>query len=131
MWSVFKNATHLDDNDAVSQLLESCDENLRKNLTRTLGALVSTHEQTVLRNIKSLAEKTLWLLVCNYNICVRTGTNQSEFSQLVYESLQFQNGICPSASCQISIDYSDIMVRDALMRGLENDEIRLDILSDS
>lgn len=57
--------------------------------------------------------------------------DQSEFSQLVYESLKFQNGICPSASCQISIDYSDIMVRDALMRGLENDEIRLDILSDS
>lgn len=92
-WSDYKNATQLDDNDAVFQLLESCDENLRKNLTRTFRALASTHEQTVLRNIKSLAEKTLWLHVCNYNVSARTETNQSESSLLVYECLQFQSGM--------------------------------------
>lgn len=58
----YKSATHLDEND-VFQLLECCNEILRKDLTKTFNALASTDKQTVLHNIKSLA-------VCQENIMI-------------------------------------------------------------
>ena len=38
---------------------------------------------------------------------------------------------CLSDTCGSSVDYSDIMIRDALIRGLDDEEIRLDILGES
>ena len=54
-WSDYKQATRLTGTDTIYQLLECCDEGLRKDLTRTFGALSSSDEETVLRNIKTLA----------------------------------------------------------------------------
>ena len=45
-WTDYKQATHLNDSDTVFQLLECCDEELRKDLSG---------EETVLKNIKTLA----------------------------------------------------------------------------
>ncbi len=41
------------------------------------------------------------------------------------------NFVVACAQCQHGNDYSDIMVRDAIIRGLEDSDIRLDILSES
>ena len=41
-WSDYKAATHLTGPDMVFQLLECCDEALRKDLTRTFGTLAQT-----------------------------------------------------------------------------------------
>nr|KAG5706167.1 hypothetical protein BaRGS_025789 [Batillaria attramentaria] len=38
---------------------------------------------------------------------------------------------CPSLACHAEVDYSNIMIRDVLIRGLEGEEIRLDILGES
>ena len=38
---------------------------------------------------------------------------------------------CPSDTCRSSVDYSDIMIRDALVRGLNDEEILLDIMGES
>nr|KAG5712492.1 hypothetical protein BaRGS_011466 [Batillaria attramentaria] len=38
---------------------------------------------------------------------------------------------CPSLACHAEVDYSNIMIRDVLIRGLEDEEIRLDILGES
>ena len=54
-WSDYKAATHLTGQDVVYQLLECCDESLRKDLTRTFGSLSNRTEEALLRNIKSLA----------------------------------------------------------------------------
>ena len=53
-WSDYKAATHLTGSDIVFQLLECCDEALRKDLTRTFGTLASSDEQTILSNMKTL-----------------------------------------------------------------------------
>lgn len=41
------------------------------------------------------------------------------------------NVACPSDTCDANVDYSDVMVRDVLIRGLNDEEIRLDILGES
>ena len=53
------------------------------------------------------------------------------------DRLRGQAGVCSfsikclSDTCGSSVDYSDIMIRDALIRGLDDEEIRLDILGES
>ena len=54
-WSTYKQATKLNGEDTIFQLLECCDEPLRKDLTRTYGTLTTDNEATVLSYIKTLA----------------------------------------------------------------------------
>ena len=41
-WSEYKQATHLSGTDIIFQLLECCSDPLRKDLTRTFGALTGS-----------------------------------------------------------------------------------------
>ena len=54
-WTDYKAATHLSGTDVIFQLLECCEETLRKDLTRTFGALSCSDETMVLANMKTLA----------------------------------------------------------------------------
>ena len=54
-WNGYKNATKLQDADIVFQLLECCEEPLRKDLTRVHGDLTTDDEETVLQRIQTLA----------------------------------------------------------------------------
>lgn len=67
-WSEYKAATHLTGTDIVYQLLECCDDGLRKDLTRTFGALTSKNEQTILTNIKSLAVRQENIMVARVQL---------------------------------------------------------------
>ena len=54
-WSIYKQATKLVGGDVIFQLLETCDESLRRDLTRAHGELVGEPEDTVLGHIKRFA----------------------------------------------------------------------------
>ena len=104
-WSDYKAVTHLAGSDVIYQLLECCEETLRKDLTRTFGALATSNEQTVLLNVQSFSAR------------LRGQAGVSNFKV--------------ECSCSNQVDYSDIMIRDALIKGLADDEICLDILGES
>ena len=54
-WTEYKQATRLSGQDIIFQLLECCDEALRKDLSRSFSNLTSYDETTLLGHIKSLA----------------------------------------------------------------------------
>ena len=55
-WKEYRDGTKLTGSDCVSQLLECCDEDLRRDLTRAAGgSLAKKSEQDVLEAIKALA----------------------------------------------------------------------------
>ena len=54
-WREYKLATRLTGPDIIYQLLECCDEALRKDLSRSFSNLTSSDEETLLKNIKTLA----------------------------------------------------------------------------
>ncbi|RUS78870.1 hypothetical protein EGW08_013375 [Elysia chlorotica] len=134
-WFDYKQATHLEDSDAVFQLLECCDEALRKDLTRTFGVLASSDEQTVLANIKTLAVRQENVMVARVQP-QQMRQNRDEPVRDYAARLRGQAGVCnfkikcSSATCATKVDYSD-MIRGALIRGIEDEEIRLDILGES
>ncbi|KAK7498143.1 hypothetical protein BaRGS_00010731 [Batillaria attramentaria] len=134
-WSDYKQATRLTGPDVVFQLLECCDEALRKDLTRTYGALASSDEQTVLRNIKTLAVRQENVMVARVHL-QQMRQDRDEPVRAFAARLRGQAGVCnfrvnPSLACHAEVDYSNIMIRDVLIRGLEDEEIRLDILGES
>ena len=55
-WTEYKQATKIDGQEAVLQLLECCEENLRRDVTRAAGGtLTQKTEQQVLTAIRALA----------------------------------------------------------------------------
>ena len=135
-WTDYKQATQLNDSDTVFQLLECCDEELRKDLTRTYGALASSGEETVLKNIKTLAVRKENVMAARVKL-QQMRQDRDEPVRAFAARLRGQAGVCsfsikcPSDTCGSSVDYSDIMIHDALIRGLNDEEIRLDILGES
>ena len=132
-WSDYKAATRLTGQDIVYQLLECCDDSLRRDLTRTYGSLSACTEATALANVKSLAVRQENVMVARVQL-QNMRQDRDEPVRAFTARLRGQAGVCnfqikcSKTDCEEAVDYSDMMIRDALIRGLSDDEIRLDIL---
>ena len=135
-WSEYKAATHLTGLDTIYQLLECCDEALWKDLTHTFGSLSSSDETVVLQNIKTLAVRQENIMVARVRL-QHMRQDRDEPVRAFAARLKGQAGecnfvkTCTNTAGAADIDYSDDMIRDALLRGIADDEIRLEILGHS
>ena len=132
-WTDYKQATRLTGTDVVFQLLECCEEGLRKDVTRTFGALSSSTEEAVLSNMKTLAVRQENIMVARVQL-QQMRQDRDEPVRAFAARLRGQAGVCNfsvKCSCQLPVDYSDIMVRDVLIRGINDEDIRLDILGEA
>ena len=133
-WAEYKAASRISGTDVIYQLLDCCTEELRRDISRTYNTLSSTlDESTVLDHIKALAIRKENVLVARVEIH-RLQQDRDEPVRAFAARLRGQASICNfSIKCPCSppvkVDYSDTMVRDALVRGLYDEEIRLDLLS--
>ena len=62
-WETYKAATHIKGPDAVYQLLDRCEDQLRRDLARLFGDLSTSEEDTVLTRIRDLAVRAENILV--------------------------------------------------------------------
>ena len=131
-WTIYKEATRLTGADLIYQLLETCDEPLRKDLTRTYGLLTQDTEATVLGYIKTLAVRPENTMVSRVQL-QQMRQDRDEPVRSFCARLRGQASVCnfkilcPCTEPQ-EVDYSSHIVRDSLIRGLEDEEIRLEIL---
>ena len=131
-WSDYVAATKIVGKDRVVQLLECCDEPLRKDLTRSAGgSLTSKSEEAVLAAIKKLAvreENTMVARVALHNM----RQDRDETVRSFGARLRGQAGICKfivnCPNCSADVNYTDEILRDALGRGIADPEIQLDLL---
>ena len=116
--------------------LMCCDEALRKDLTRTFGSLSSSDETVVLQNINTLAVRQENIMVARVRL-QHMRQDRDEPVRAFAARLKGQAGecnfvkTCTNTACATDIDYSDDMIRDAFLRGIADDEIRLKILGHS
>ena len=119
-WDDYKTATKVTGAECVVQLLECCDETLRKDLTRSAGgSLTSKSEAEVLSAIRTLAvreEKTM--VAKNFGACLRSQAGVCKF-------------IIPCPSCTADVNYTDEILRDVVTRNISDSEVQLDLLGDS
>lgn len=136
-WEEYTAATGVAGDDRVLQLLECCDEELRKDLTRNAGhSLAGTPEADVLKAIKVLAVREenimvardkLWAMhqdhdepIRSFGARIRGQASMCNLSQ-----------VCSSVDCEQVNSFMDQILRDVLVRGLSDYDIRLAILQDT
>ena len=130
-WADYKAATHLQGPDVVFQLLECCEESLRKDLTRAFGSLSNSSEDAVIKNIKTLAVRQENAMVAR----VRLQTMRQDRDEPVRAfaaRLKGQASVCQylikCTKCNEEVSYSDNIIHDSLIRGIYDEDIRLDVL---
>ena len=130
-WGDYARATKLTGADRVIQLLECCDEQLRKDLTRTAGGtLTGKTEDEVLAAIKSLAVREENAMVAR----VALNKDRDESVRAFGARIRGQAGVCKfvleCTGCRAEVNYTNAILRDVLCRGLNDPDIQLDLLSD-
>ena len=133
-WNDYVEATKVTGKDKTVQLLECCDEQLRKDLTRNAGGtLTGQTEQVVLKAIRALAvreENTMVARVALHNM----RQDRDETIRSFGARLRGQAGVCKFVikcpQCDSDVSYTEAILRDVLSRGLEDPEIQLDLLGD-
>jgi len=133
-WEGYKNATRIRDSEIRVQLLECCEENLRRDLHRSNPQIDSKDEPTILHAIRSLAVREENTMVSRVNLHNMT-QHKEESVRIFAARLAGQAEICKyvvKCSCEppTDVDYTKDMIRDVLCRGLADAEIQQDILGD-
>ena len=131
-WNIYKQATKLTGDDVLFQLLETCDEPLRRDLTRSHGDLIGEPEQTVLQHMKKFAVRLENTMVARVQL-QQLRQDRDEPIRAFAARLKGQASICKfvrQCSCTppSDVDYTSDIVRDCLIHGLYDDDIRLEIL---
>ena len=129
-WTEYKLATRLTGPDVIYQLLECCDEALRKDLSRSFSNLTASDEKTLLNNIKSLAIRQENVMVARMQL-QQMRQDRDEPARSFAARIKGQAGVCQfdiACDCGKNISYSEQMIRDSLIMGLADEDIRLDIL---
>jgi hypothetical protein len=134
-WQDYVEATKVEGKDKVIQLLECCDEQLRKDLTRNAGgSLTNKSTEEVMEAIKKLAvrdENTMVARVHLHNMRQDRDETIRSFSA----RLRGQAGVCKflvaCPECNTEVNYTENVLRDVVTRGLADDEIQLDLLGDT
>ena len=139
-WQEYKDATRVAGLDLIYQLLDCCNpDGLRKNLVRVhRDTLASCNEYELLANIKKLAVRTENAMVAR-DILSKMRQDRDEPVRAYSARLKGQARVCQfTARCQCSscpnhdacvgVDYSDIVVRDQVILGCADHEIKLDCL---
>ena len=133
-WSDYVKATKLSGTDRVIQLLECCDDQLRRDLTRNAGGtLTGKTENEVLAAMKILAVREENVMVARVTLH-NMKQDRGEPIRAFGARLRGQAGVCKftqqCTNCQANVDYTEAILRDVLCRGLEDSEIQLELLGD-
>jgi len=131
-WQTYKEATKLTGADVIYQLLETCDEPLRKDLSRTHGTLTHQTEDRVLTFIRTLAVRPENTMVERVKL-QQMRQNRDEPVRSYCARLRGQASVCKflkPCACEpaTDVDYSSEIVRDCFIRGLSDEDIKLEIL---
>ena len=141
-WREYKNATRITGLDLTYQLLECCNpDGLRKNLVRMhRDSLTTCKENELLTHIRRLAVRTENAMVAR-DVLSKMRQDRDEPVRAFSARLKGQARVCQFvAKCQcphcpdhdvcVGTDYSDIVVRDQLVLGCADHDIKLDCLTE-
>ena len=133
-WNDYVAATKLDGRDKVIQLLECCDEPLRRDLTRTTGGnLTDKSVDNVLAAIRKLAvreENTMVARVTLHNMRQDRDESVRNFGARLRGQADICKFVIDCNNCAAKVNYTEAIMRDVLTRGVADPDIQLDLLGD-
>ncbi len=133
-WHEYKTGSKLQGDDVVTQLLECCTEDLRKDLTRAnRGSLTNKTEQEVLTLMQALAvrkENTMVARVSLHNMKQDRDETVRSFIARIKGQADICKYIIKCHGCQADVDFTEPILQDILAKGIADQEIQLDLLGD-
>ena len=134
-WGDYITATKIQGPDRVLQLLECCDEQLRRDLTRNAGGtLAGETEEVVLAAIKALAVREENVMVARVALH-HMKQDRDEPIRAFVARLKGQAGVCKYVKacpgCNVQVAYTEAILTDVLCRGIADPEIQMDLLGDA
>ena len=132
----YVEATKVTGKDRTIQLLECCDVQLRKDLTRSIGMdhTLTVHPEeeilTLVRRFVVKEENTMVARVALHNM----HQDRDETVRCFSARIRGQAGVCkfflPCPDCSQTAYYTEEVLRDVVNRGPGDPEIQLDLLGD-
>lgn len=134
-WNDYKIATNLSGVDIVMQLLECCEDSLRKDVTREAGgSLTAKTEDEVLQWMQMLAVRKENIMVARVEL--------HDMRQYHDESIRCfgarvkgQASVCKHTvdcpKCSTEISYTNEVIKDIIVKGIYDSDIQLNLLSDN
>ena len=130
-WTDYKTATKVSGQDVVIQLLECCEESLRKDLTRNNGgSLTGKTEEAVLAAIKQLAVREENVMVSRVNMHQDRDEPVRHFAACLRGQATVCKFITKCPNCSHEVNYGNHVLRDALTHGINDQEIQLELLGE-
>ena len=130
-WSDYVAATKVSVKDRIIQLLECCDKQLRKDLTRSAGGtLTNDTEEDVLKAMKKFAVREENTMVARFTLH-RMHQEEDEPIRSYGARLQGQAGVCKFIisypHCSADMNYTEPVLCDVLSKGLHDSGIQVDL----
>ena len=132
-WTMFKRSTRLAGAESVEHLFHCCEEELGDAILKGHPDAVSGNEEQLLVRIKQMA-------VIPVAICVRraellsTKQDHGENARTFYAKVKGKAATCSyslecsSGTCARVNDFTDVMVKDVIITGLADEEVKRDVL---
>ena len=138
-WDNYKEITNIKENSIIVNLMECCEETLRKDLFRTYGNLKGNTEEEALNKIKKVAVRTENVIFARVTHHQMKQDDEQPVRSFVAK-LKGQAGICNyiirhtfpcGCNHESDVSYADAMVRTVLASGLADNQIQRDLFCES
>ena len=131
-WKLFKDGTQLTPQEANRQLFQCCEEDLGNDLLRSYPAILDGTEVLLLQAVKKLAVTPVAITVRRSEL-LSTKQDHGESIRSFYARVNGKAATCayvkdcPGATCNQKVDFTDVLVKDVLVTGLVDEDIRRDV----
>jgi len=133
-WNLFRNGTQLTPNEVTQQLFQCCDDPLGNDLIRgNPNIVMDSDERELLKAIKRLAVIPVAISVRRSDLLsIRQCDGESIrtfFARIKGKAATCAYNVdCSAPACHQSVDFTDVIVKDVLISGLAEDEIKREVL---
>ena len=132
-WNMFKRGTRLTAGETVQQLFQCCEGELGDNILRSNSDATRGTEDGLLEAIKRLAVTPVAISVRRSDL-LSIKQDHGENVRSFYARIKGKAATCaytmncPGNTCNLQVDFTDEIVKDVLISGLSDDDIRKDVL---
>ena len=130
-WDDYKTATRITGNKILIQLLECCEEQLRKDLTQSLGSSpLEKTEAVILAAMKNLAIREENVMVARATLSTmrqERGESVRKFGAKAKGQADICKYVVKCPTCEADVSYAEPQLRDTIVTGIYDHDIQLEL----
>ena len=132
-WSMFKTGTDLSAAEKVQHLFQCCDDDLGDSILRGAPSSVAGNEEQLVAVVKKFAVVPVAICIPRAELIARRQDHEENI-QSFYAKLKGKAATCvyatkcPIPTCGAAVDFTDIIVKDVIIAGLVDEEIKKKVL---